>query len=217
MNLSKYLAEVGHAVDAVMREVHTEQEHLRRLQTELSELTAQTEDGYRRVEFLALNPDLDDEGLGTAMHWDTYFGPDKERYHKQREVGDVEGRIQAREFSVSALSGNLLQYAKQGLSVQFGKHRDGCPEGRNVHGLPLHEVIWQARNQALHWEEGNPHPPVVRCFAALAQNADAKFADFRNRSMAYDVICLLGWYSTDNFMRDMNLFIRPVVAAGGTT
>lgn len=67
-------------------------------------------------------------------------------------------------------------------------------------------MIWQACNQALHWEEGNPCHAVVQCFEALPQNADGKFADFPNRNMVYDVICLLGWYETHDFMRDMNLF-----------
>lgn len=208
MNLSEYLSEVAHAVDTVIREVHSEHEQLRKLRAELAALTAQTEDGYSRAEFLALNPDLDDDGLGTAIHWDTYFGPDKERFHKQSEVGNVEARILAREFSVSALSGSVLQYAKQGLSMQYGKQREGCPEGRRVHGLPLHEVIWQARNQALHWEEGKPHPPVVQCFEKLAED-DVRFAKYKDHNLAYDVLCLLGWYSTDDFMRDMNLFLPP--------
>lgn len=206
MKLPEYLVEISHAVDTVMHELHQEHDQLVRVRGDLEALTAAIEAGYRRVDFLALNPDLDDEGLGTAIYWDTYFGPDKKRYHKNEELKLAAERVSVREFSVAALSGSLLQFAKQGLSVQFGKHREGCPAGREIAGLPLNELIWQARNQALHWEEGNPHPPVTKCFDALAANIDEKFAAYKDRSLAYDVICLLGWKTTDDFVRDMSLF-----------
>lgn len=206
MKLPQYLAEISHAVATVLGELHAENQHLARARAELASLTAATEDGYRRAEFLAMNPDLDDEGLGTAIHWDTYFGVDKDRYHKEKEAAQAAERVAARDFSVSALSGSLLQYAKQGLALEFGRQREGCPVGREIAGLPLHEVIWQARNQALHWEEGNFHPPTVRCFEHLAANVDPRFGEYRNRSMAYEVICLLGWKVSDDFIRDMSLF-----------
>lgn len=206
MHLTAYLAEVEHAVRTVISEVHAEHEHLARLRQELATLTAATEEGYRRADFFALNPDLDDEGLGTAIHWDTYFGPDKERFHKAEAVVLVEGKLLARSFSVAALSGNLLQYAKQGLSLRYGKKRDGCPVGRELVGLSVHEIVWQGRNQALHWEEGEPHAPVVKCFEHLAANADPIFAEYKDRSMAYEIVSLLGWKTVDDFNRDMHLY-----------
>lgn len=206
MHLTAYLAEVDHAVRTVILEIHAEHEHLASLRKELATLTAATDEGYRRADFFALNPDLDDEGLGTAIHWDTYFGPDKERYHKAEGVAVTEEKVLARRFSVAALGGNLLQYAKQGLSLRYGKKRDGCPVGRDLVGIPVHEIIWQGRNQALHWEEGEPHPPVVRCFDHLAANADPVFSEYRDRSMAYEIISLLGWKTADDFSRDMRLY-----------
>ncbi|HNR14538.1 MAG TPA: hypothetical protein PKM59_14625 [Thermodesulfobacteriota bacterium] len=206
MNLIDYLAEIEHAVTMVIAEIHADHDHLTHLRHELTMLRAATDDGYRRAEFLALNPDLDDEGLGTAIHWDTYFGPDKERHHKAEAVDATEAKIAARSFSVAALSGNLLQYARQGLSLRYGRNRDGCPVGRELVGLPVHEIIWQGRNQALHWEEGSPHPPVMRCFEELAANATATFSEYKNRSMAYEVVNLLGWRTVEDFNRDMQLY-----------
>lgn len=206
MKLADYLTEVEHAVRTVITEIYAEQQHLARLKLELVALTAATDDGYRRSNFLALNPDLDDEGLGTAIHWDTYFGPDKDRYHKAADLRGTEARIATRSFSVAALSGNLLQYAKQGLSMRYGKNRDGCPVGREIAGLAVHEIIWQGRNQALHWEEGNPHPPVIRCFECLAGATNAAFSDYVNRSMAFEVITLLGWRTVIDFNRDIQLY-----------
>jgi hypothetical protein len=206
VNLSTYISEVEHAVRTVITEVHSEHEILARLQQELAALTAATNDGYERASFLALNPDLDDEGLGTAIHWDTYFGPDKDRYHKALAVDAARSKIEVRAFSVAALSGNLLQYARQGISLRYGKNRDGCPVGREIASLPLHEIVWQARNQAMHWEEGNPHAPVVRCFDQLASIVSPTFLEYRTRSLAYEIVTLVGWRSVDDFNRDLLLY-----------
>lgn len=204
MKLPDYLTEIEHAVATVMSEIHGEVTQLEALRSELAKLTATTNDGYSRAEFLAMNPDLDDDFLGTAIYWDTYFGVDKERFHKNIETESATQRVAAHEFSISALSGNLLQYGRQGISLHFGKKRTGCPDGRVLVGMPLHEVIWQARNQALHWEDGEFHPPTVNCFEALA-NADSVFGQYKYRSLAYEVVLLLGWRSLDNFRNDMML------------
>ena len=150
MKISNYLREVQHAVSVVIGEVHREQNQVAVLRGELAALTAATDDGYQRSNFLAMNPELDDDFLGTAIHWDTYFGVDKERFHKNVELDDGLSNIAAHEFSVASLSGSLLQYGKQGLSLRFGKQRAGCPDGRMIGSQTLNEVIWQARNQALH-------------------------------------------------------------------
>ncbi len=206
MKISNYLREVQHAVSVVIGEIHREQNQVAVLRGELSALTAATDDGYQRSNFLAMNPELDDDFLGTAIHWDTYFGVDKERFHKNVELDDGLSNIAAHEFSVAALSGSLLQYGKQGLSLRFGKHRAGCPDGRMIGGQALNEVIWQARNQALHWEDGTFSAAVVQCFDTLAMNVNAVFGQYRNRSMAFEVVELLGWRTVEDFSRDLMFF-----------
>jgi len=119
MKIPDYLIEIHHAVETVVEEIYREQDALIKTRAELAALTAATADGYRRSEFLAMNPDLDDDGLGTAIHWDTYFGVDKDRYYKKAEYEDVAQRVAARQFSVAALSGSLLQYGKQGISLHY--------------------------------------------------------------------------------------------------
>ncbi len=206
MKIPDYLNEIRHAVTTVISEIHGEIARLESLRQELAKLTAATEASYRRVEFFAMNPDLDDDFLGTAIYWDTYFGVDKDRFHKNVETEQAAQRVATHEFSVSALAGSLLQYGKQGISLCFGKKRVGCPDGRTVVGMPLHEVIWQARNQALHWEDGVFHPLTVTCFESLAANADPVFSQYKFRSLAYEIVVLLGWKSVDDFCRDMMLF-----------
>ena len=151
-------------------------------------------------------PYPDDDGLATAIYWDTYIGPDKERFHKDAVIMQLGERVAAKSFSTDALAGSLLQYAKQGIALRYGKNREGCPHGRMIDVVTLHEVIWQARNKSMHWEEGNPHSRVHRCFEHLAEASDAKFSEYRNRNLAFEVICLLGWSTTNNFSGDLLLF-----------
>lgn len=207
MKIPEYLYEIQHAVTVVMGEIYREKHEVERLRQELTGLQAATNDGYARVDFLTLNPDLDDEGLGTAIYWETYFGPDKDRYHKNAEFEQVDARMSAHEFSVNALCANLLQYAKQGLSLHFGEKRIDCPDGRLVGGIPMHEVIWQARNQALHWEEGTFRTSICKCFEELAKTADPVFVQYRHMNMANEIVRHLGWNSPADFSRDMMLFV----------
>jgi hypothetical protein len=205
MKITSYLIEIEHAVTTVIGEIYRESDQLDDIKSELAKLSAATDDGYRRAEFLAMNPDLDDEGLGTFMHWETYFGPDKERYHKQSEHDELESKLKAHELSIAALSGSLLQYAKQGISLQYGSRRAGCPQGREIAGLDLHEVIWQGRNQSIHWEDGSFHKPTENCFKALTSDVDPIFSDYTNRNMAFDIVNLLDWKTVDDFSKDMGL------------
>ena len=204
MKIPDYLPEIRHAVETVVAEIHREHDVLAKTRAELGVLTTATDYGYRQAEFLAMNPDLDDEGLGTAIHWDTYFGVDKDRCYKKEEYEQVAQRVAARQFSVAALSGSLLQYGKQGISLHYGKKHAGCPDGRIVAGIPLHEIIWQGRNQALHWENSSFHDPTTKCFEHLA-NGDPIFSQFKCRSLAFEIIVLLGWNNAEAFFIDMKL------------
>ena len=205
MKIIDYISEIHHAVETVTAELHQEYEVLGKIRSELSALTTETNDGYSRAEFFALNPDLDDEGLATATYWDTYFGVDKDRHYKKAEYNQAVQRVEARQFSVSALSGSLLQYGRQGISLHYGKNGSGCPDGRNVVGdIHVKEIIWQARNQAIHWEEGSFREPTTKLFEALA-TINPVFAEFKTRSLASEIIGLLGWHNAEAFFADMLL------------
>jgi len=213
VEISEYVLEIQHAVSTVVAEIHREHDQLIAAADDLEKLKGQTESGYRQVEQLVADPDLDDDGLATMIYWDTYFGSDKERFHKDAEVIKLGERVAAKNFSISALAGSLLQYAKQGIALRFGKNREGCPDGRMIGAVTLHEVIWQARNQSMHWEERGPHPPVQRCFDSLAAEFGDQFAEYRDRNIAFEVVNLLGWNSVENFSNDLLLFAEGNDAA----
>ena len=97
----------------------------------------------------------------------------------------------------------MLQYAKQGIALRFGRERTGIADGRLVGGVAIHEIIWQGRNQALHWEDGTFSRAVENCFQQLAANVDATFHDYPRRNMAFDILQVLGWREFSDFERDM--------------
>lgn len=206
LSMSDYLNEIDYAVRHLLPIVWDERNHLRSLAAEVERLTAQVQDTYERAHWIAMNAeDADDVGLATGMHWDNYFGDDKERFYKDKERASLADQVAAHEFSAGSLAGSLLQHAKQGISLVHGGF-GGCPDGRQVStSQTLKNVIWQGRNQALHWEEGKPHPPVAQCFDALAAEVAPKFADYRTRNLAIDVVELLGWTDFDKFQADMLL------------
>ena len=216
MTMAGYLAEVRHAVEGVLPLIWQEQdtlsgrkEQLAERRVELARLERQVREEYENAAWLRNNPEFDDEGIGTLRHWDNYFGPDKERYHLEQRVPDMqaaveslEASVEAHRFSVDALAGTVIQVAKQGLALVHGGKPD--PAGRAIgKSQQLSEVVWQARNQALHWEDHSFNTAVNNCFTKLADEVDQVFSDYVTRNMALDVITLLEWRTLEDFDGDL--------------
>jgi hypothetical protein len=197
--MNAYLQEMEHAVASIIPLIWAEHHAVEEAKITLRKHEAETERGYRQAQ--AFDDLDDDEGLATFIRWETYFGPDKKRYHADGALQRAEATVATHAFSRSALSSSLLQYAKQGISAVHGTLAT-APSARQIHGLELKEVIWQGRNQASHWEEGALRPPVVACFESL-KAADAIFDDYLTRNLAFEIVLLLGWSDWASFERDM--------------
>jgi len=146
MRMPEYLKEINHAATETLRLVWLEQEQYEALQATLAALGAEITDTHERIAWLQANPDFDDDLQSTAMYWESYFGSEKETFHADAEKHGLESLIAARKFSTNAQSGNILQYAKQGISLV---HRglNACPEGRHIGTVPVRDVIWQGRKR----------------------------------------------------------------------
>jgi hypothetical protein len=165
------------------------------LRNEIEALRRAAEESYSRAVSIQQNAeDHDDLMQGVGMYWDTYFGEDKDQYYKSLDLNALTDRLAAREFSFASLAGTLLQFAKQGLSVVYGKI---------IGSQPLKAVILQARNQSEHWEEGNPRPLVEACFKTLEAEKGAQFSQYKTKSLAFDVVSMLGWNTFADFKNDM--------------
>ena len=202
MNMTNYTHEIKYAVEAALATIWADVEELEILRQQLDRLTAETERGYRRAQAFQYDEDPDDVMMGVGVHWDTYFGPDKERHEVATTVDDLNQKIQVREFSRSAMSASVLQYAKQGISIVHGGLQP-CPNGRGVGSQPLKTIIWQGRNQSLHWEEGNPKQPVIDCFDQLDIDFGDEFTPYNTSNLAFNVVRILNWKTYESFESDM--------------
>jgi len=202
MYMANYINEIKYAVEALLSTIWADVEELESLRQQLDRLTAETERGYRRAQAFQYDDDPDDVMMGVGVHWETYFGPDKERHEVAITVDDLNQKIQVREFSRAAMSASILQYAKQGISiVHGGLHL--CPNGRGVGSQALKTIIWQGRNQSLHWEEGNTRQPVIDCFNQLAIDFGDEFTHYNTRNLAFNVVQMLNWKTYESFDSDM--------------
>ncbi|MGN7292395.1 hypothetical protein [Rhizobium sp. SAFR-030] len=122
------------------------------------------------------------------------------------EIASLQASIGARQVALQALCGALLQLAKQGISLVHGS-LNACPNGRMLANTSLKEVVWQARNQAIHYEEGNFRQAVTTVFSDLEASFGQEFSLSQHvgQSRARQVTKLLGWTAYDNYSTDMKL------------
>ncbi len=83
---------------------------------------------------------------------------------------------------------------------------DGCPDGRSIHDDTLKNIIWQGRNQSMHYEEGSYKKAVKDCFTNLKNKVDDKFDLMINtkKNLAYEIVTdILAWNDYDSYHKDM--------------
>jgi hypothetical protein len=202
MTITDYISEIEFAATNVISVIWSEQTRIAQLSGEIERTRDVVEQTYQRAIAFQESDDADDVMLGVGIYFDNYFGNDKEVFHKTAEVQKLANQLASHKFSISSLSGSLLQFAKQGISIAHGELCD-CPIGRTIGTQSLSDIIWQSRNQAIHWEDGVLKPEVEQCFRTLARDFDPKFNGYRSRSLAFEVIQLLGWTDYTRFKADL--------------
>jgi hypothetical protein len=204
MDMNSYIDEIEFAATSLIQIIWKERDRMCELEEEIASLSKVVETEYHKAQSWGMNAeDPEDVAMALVANWNNYFGDDKDLYHKNKSRQDLEDDLCAHKFSVAALCGALLQLAKQGISLVH-VNLANCPSGRAI-GSQQHikDVIWYGRNQAIHWEDGKFHKSVEVCFNALSADIDARFSQYRTRSMASDVVELLDWKSLDAFKTDL--------------
>jgi hypothetical protein len=77
------------------------------------------------------------------------------------------------------------------------------PAGRLIGTQNLSDVLWDARNQAMHWETDDVRKRTVACFETLASDIDPKYGEYPKHSLAFDVVELLDWLAANTFNADL--------------
>lgn len=101
--------------------------------------------------------------------------------------------------TANILAGALFQVVKQAMSIVHGSMINYPNPGRLILGVKLSDIVWQARNQAMHFEETKAGSTWVATFAKLNEGLPGSFTiepPYVSRAKA--VFDLLGWqnYST---------------------
>ncbi len=124
----------------------------------------------------------------------------------QKDYSEIELSIKNLRSAHNSLAGAILQIAKQGISVAH-KGLSKCPSGRCVGTTEfVKNVIWQSRNQSMHYEEGNYSSQVKSCFSNLAIDF-GRHLSLASDNLAIDVLDVLGWSSYSNYESDMMVLL----------
>jgi hypothetical protein len=205
--MHRYIANTKFATDTLIHAIFHEEEELARLVAGLNAAQRQHVDLGEGANFLAMNPDLDDEGLGQLKGmeaWETRNKIARMDEHKR----ELEQSIVAKEAATTALCGSLLQIAKQGLSLKYGEKVENCKPGRMIKSLGIQEIIWAGRNQSMHYEEGEPTNKHTRkVFATLEAEHGPQFCAKHKTNLARLVINLLQWTTVAKYTDDMELLL----------
>lgn len=121
----------------------------------------------------------------------------------QHEISKLEASYHAKDSSIRALCGSILQIAKQGLSFVHGKNIPTVAiEPKS--GESISNIIWQGRNQSMHYEEGEYYNKLTSCFENLEQafGSNLNLATGDNKAK-YIVFNVLGWKTYNDYLTTM--------------
>lgn len=122
------------------------------------------------------------------------------------EVSRLEASIVNRQHSIQAIAGAILQIAKQGISLVHGKPK-AAPPGRGLGTLTVRDIVWQARNQSMHYEDTKPlSESVTTLFSTLEKEQGEQFSLVKHpgQNRAKQVMDVLGWSNYAAYFDDMN-------------
>jgi hypothetical protein len=200
-----YLERTRHAWTTLIDAIFREERELAELSHAIPRAEKQVRNLNPGIEFLAMNPDLDDEGLGQlkAMEqWET----SNEVHRLRTRDRDLTQAVADKEAANIALCGALLQIAKRGITGPDTKIKVRA-EGRKVDELPVSEMIWGARNQSMHHEEPPKSTVAVKVFTRLKAVHGTRFDAAVGKDLSLEIVRLLGWGKAVVFMADLEVIL----------
>lgn len=206
MTSQQYLEETEYANNSLLNSIWQDYNNAEELMNKIVKENINIQREYNRaIAMQNYAEDPDDVMQGVARYWDNYFGADKNLYHENEKLTDLTSLLAARELSFTNLSGSLLENAKKGLSLIYGKPIN-WPKERIIGNQAIINIILQARNQSAHIDEAIrdgdfQNKNITTCFKELT-NENPVFADFLSRDMSFEVIKHLGWKSIKDFNDD---------------
>ncbi|MGE7839581.1 hypothetical protein ACQKNX_02200 [Lysinibacillus sp. NPDC093712] len=193
--MNDYLVQTKYAASSLIDLIRTEEIALQDLFSTLNSLKGHHQFLYADFRRKDFDPD-DHFNEHQVMHAFALQAKVRDQIDRvETKINNLKISISSKEESIKALSGALLQIAKQGISIVHG-NLDNCSSGRIISNEPVKNIIWQGRNQSLHYEEGIYRAPIVNCFNNLGIQLHAI-------NLAKEVIDLLNWTTYDNYQNDL--------------
>lgn len=200
--MNQYISETEYAVKNLIDLAASEENQIEELKKKLAPIEAKYKIHKWDFETSDLHKDFSDIYVIAAFQRMAKAG--KEAGKLEQEINSLQALIGSRQSAIQSICGAILQIAKQGISIVHNGLAN-APDGRNIGTLKIKDVIWQARNQAIHFEEGNFSQKVVNVFSSLERDfgADFSLAQHQKKSRAKQIIFLLGWNDYANYSNDM--------------
>lgn len=199
----KYIQDTEFALKTLIDTIFNEERIIKKLEIKISKYVMLFED-FRSYE---LGEDWDDMKLQDKFMKQAQFHKEHNIPKKQEELEKIKEELKNKNESINALSTAILQIAKQGISIVHG-NLSKCPEGRKLGDETIKNIIWQSRNQSLHYEEEIHNTSVLDCFKKLKDEYGNKFDITNKTNKAKDIIDILGWNCYKNYYNDMNNLLQ---------
>ncbi len=202
--MNQYLVDTKFAAQSLIETIHKEEKILTSLTEQFDKLKKVFDHLFWDYSTADTHEDFNELQVQHKFIQMAKFDEDNNLKGKKAELDTLSQSIFAKKDSMDSLSMSLLQIAKQGVSIVHGNPAN-CPLGRNLGAESLKNVIWQGRNQSIHYEEGNPNQRVKDCFTNLANDFGSEFDLTVNYTLnkARKIIGLLDWDTYDNYQNDM--------------
>ena len=205
--MHQYLVDTEFAVKNLLALVVDEEARLRASVGELASAEAQQRTHAWDFESSDLNDDFSTAYVMAAYARMAEAGSEADSLRS--EVYTLQALVGAHQTATQAIAGAVLQVSKQGIALVYGDI-DKSPKGRKIGSLPLRDIIWQARNQAMHYEEEILRKPVTKLFSILEDEQGSQFSIMKHprQSRAKQVLELLRWETYESYQHDMSAILR---------
>lgn len=202
--MNQYIVDTKFAAKSLLEVIHEEENQFEILKKEYVKLKKVWDVLDWDFSTADLNEDYSEYQVQYKFVQREKFAEENDLKDKKVELRKLSESMLTKKHSINSLSMSLLQIAKQGISTVHG-HPKKCVDGRSISSETLKNVILQGRNQSIHCEEGNPHQPVIDCFANLTKDFGVNFDLTINKTenRARQIIELLGWSSYETYESDM--------------
>ncbi len=202
--MNQYIIDTKYAVKKLIKTIYKEEKELDSLTTKFNQLKKVFDHLFWDYSTADMQEDFNDLQVQHKFIQMAKFHEENDLKGKKSELDKLSHSIITKQDSMNSLSMSLLQIAKQGISTVHG-NPNNCPTGRNIGSESLRNVIWQGRNQSIHYEEGNPSQKVKDCFINLTNDFGVDFdlsLDY-TVNKAKKIVDLLNWKNYKNYKTDL--------------